>query len=72
MSKYNLTGLVLENKLQLAEGTRAMVAFLGKDGIMRTTYNHYDGYYDGYYGGYYGGFYLLYIIYYIMILLFIK
>ena len=30
MSKYNLTGLVLENKLQLAEGTRAMVAFLGK------------------------------------------
>ena len=43
MSKYNLTGLVLENKLQLTEGTRAMVAYIDGDKLT-ATYNHYDGY----------------------------
>lgn len=43
MSKYNLTGLVLENKLQLAEGTRAMVAHI-EGNKLTATYNHYDGY----------------------------
>lgn len=43
MSKYNLTGLILESKLQLTEGTRAMVAYVEGDKLI-TTYNHYDGY----------------------------
>lgn len=43
MSKYNLTDLISENKMQLTEGTRAMVAYLDGDKLI-TTYNHYDGY----------------------------
>lgn len=43
MSKYNLIDLISENKMQLTEGTRAMVAYLDGDKLI-TTYNHYDGY----------------------------